>query len=425
MIMSKFVVTGGLELSGEVSVNGSKNAALAVLAAAVLAENGISEIENVPDIADVKIFLQILKSLGAETQFSNHKIIIDAVKMQSSPVPGELSGKLRGSILLAGALLSRFGIVHLKKPGGDAIGSRPIDAHLDGFRKLGAEVLENDAIEIRGKLEGAKIVLSVSSVTGTENLIMAAVLARGVTEIRMAATEPHVQDLCNFLTAMGASIHGTGTPILRITGVSKLSGAKFRLCSDEIETITFCAAIAATRGSAAISQVNLENVDAPLATLDRMGVRFVCHSGKSRDNGRIEILKSDAPYRAIKIVTGVFPQLLTDEQPLLGVLATQAEGQTFIHDWIYEGRQGYLHALMEMGAKVVFEDVHRARISGPTPLHSAEIRTPDLRAGASILIAALIAEGQSIIYNAEIIDRGYERLDERLNSLGAKIERVN
>jgi UDP-N-acetylglucosamine 1-carboxyvinyltransferase len=174
-----------------------------------------------------------------------------------------------------------------------------------------------------------------------------------------------------------------------------------------------------------IRNTNLENLDAPLAVLDRMGTKFTCHPGKTADTGTIKIHKPTGPYKATKIVTGVFPQLLTDEQPLLGVLATQAEGETTIHDWIYEGRQGYLRALEAMGARVRYDDVHRAVVSGPTALSGAEIKTPDLRAGASVLIASLVASGQSVIYNAEIIDRGYERLDQRLSSLGARIERVN
>ena len=425
--MSKFVVRGGNELNGQIYINGSKNSALAVLAGTVLVSRGVSRIDNVPDISDVRFFLKILESLGAKISFVGHGVTVDASDIRSEAIPAELMGKLRGSILLAGPLLSRFGSVRFEKPGGDAIGSRPIDVHLDGFRKLGAEVRENEAIEISGKLLGTKLVLSVSSVTGTENLIMAAVLAGGTTEICMAATEPHVQDLCNFLNAAGAKIIGVGTPTLQITGVGSLSAPStvFHLCADEIETITFCVAAAATRGEVTLHNVNLKNVDAPLATLERMGVKFVCHAGPDANSGQIQILKSAEPYRATKIVTGVFPQLLTDEQPLLGVLATQAEGETFIHDWIYEGRQGYLRALAQMGAKVAFDDVHRARITGPTPLHGAEIVTADLRAGASILIASAVATGESIIYNAEIIDRGYERLDERLNSLGASIERTN
>ncbi|OGE76595.1 MAG: UDP-N-acetylglucosamine 1-carboxyvinyltransferase [Candidatus Doudnabacteria bacterium RIFCSPHIGHO2_02_FULL_48_21] len=421
--MSKFIVAGARALSGEIAVNGSKNAALAVLAATLLGK-GQSQIENVPEISDVRVFLEILKYLGAKVDFSNRVVTVDATAAESRQVSSELAGQLRGSVLLAGALLGRFGRVGLQKPGGDAIGSRPIDVHLDGFKKLGATIRENDLIEIEGKLEGTKISLPISSVTGTENLIMAAVLAQGVTEIRMAATEPHVQDLCDFLIAMGAKISGVGTPTLRITGVRFLTGARFRICSDEIETVTFAVAAAVTRGQVTIHNVNVENLDAPLAAFDRMGVKFILQGGKNKDSGRLQILKSDEPYRAAKIVTGVFPQLLTDEQPLLGVLATQAEGETLIHDWIYEGRQGYLRVLVEMGAKVVFDDVHRARITGPVKLKAAEIRTPDLRAGASILIASLVADGQSIIYNAEIIDRGYERLDERLNQLGAKIERT-
>lgn len=418
--MSKFVIEGGNKLSGEIAVGGSKNAALAVMAACLLTEE-TCEIENVPDILDVRNFLEILKHLGAEAEFADHRLRITAKNLTNRPIDAELMGRLRGSILLAGALLARFGQVQLAHPGGDAIGRRPIDAHLDGFRKLGAEVSQQESgIQIRArKLQGARIVMGVTSVTGTENLILASILAQGPSEIRLAATEPHVRDLCDFLKLMGADIEGIGTPFLRITGQVALHGAKFTICSDEINAVTYAIAAAVTRGHVVVKNSNLENLDAPLATLERMGVKY-----EVRSDGSIEILESMKPYAGTKIVTGVFPQLLTDEQPLFGVLATQARGETSIHDWIWEGRQGYLKALVQMGAKVQFDDIHRARITGPTQLHGAEIKTPDLRAGASILIASLIAKGRSVIYNAEIIDRGYERLDEKLRSLGAKIQRI-
>lgn len=421
--MSKFVIEGGNKLSGEVQIQGSKNAAFPVIAACILSSE-ICEIENVPEILDVENFLNILASLGAEVKFSNHKLSISAREIKNQDLGADLMGKLRGSVLYAGALLARFGQVRFAFPGGDAIGSRPIDAHLNGFRKLGAEVVESgNFIDITGKeLKGNKIVMGVTSVTGTENLILASVLAKGVTEIKLAATEPHVQNLCNFLNKMGAKIAGVGSPNLAIAGVERLQGTRFTLGSDEIETLTYCVAAAVTRGKVKIKGVELKNLDAPLSVLESMKVNLKTHSSAQGD--WIEIREPIAKYQGVKIVTGVFPALLTDHQPLLGVLATQAEGETTIHDWIYEGRQGYLRALKEMGANVQFEDVHRSRIFGPTALHGVEIMTPDLRAGASILIAALVAKGRSIIYNAGIIDRGYERLDEKLRNLGAKIERV-
>lgn len=417
--MSKFVIEGGYRLQGEIDVQGSKNAALPVMAAAILG-SGKSQIENVPDIADVRNFLRILEALGVKTEFAEHKLVLDPGEMRNSPLARELVGQMRGSILFAGALLGRFGRTLLAYPGGDAIGSRPIDVHVDGFRKLGAVVKESrDGLEIEGsQLRGAKIVLGVTSVTGTENLLLASVLADGITEIRLAATEPHVRNLCRFLNAMGAQVSGIGTTTLRINGVSALRGAKFKLCPDEIEAATFCVAAAATKGEVKVRGVDFESLDAPLNALESAGVNV------ETGGDWIYIRPPSGPYRSTKLITGVFPQLLTDEQPLFGVLATQAVGETSIHDWVYEGRQGYLRALREMGARVEFDDVHRARIFGPTQLRGAQITTPDIRAGASILIAALVAKGQSIIYNAEIIDRGYERFDERLNTLGAHIQRM-
>lgn len=420
----KFVIEGGSQLNGEVKIQGSKNAAFPVIAACVLVRETCI-VENVPEILDVKNFLAVLEDLGAAVEFANHRLSVNAKNIRNKDLGHEFMSKLRGSVLYAGALVARFGHARFAFPGGDAIGSRPIDAHLNGFRKLGVEVAEGaDFIDITcKKLKGARITMGVPSVTGTENLILASVLTEGVTEIRLAATEPHVQDLCKFLNKMGAKIEGIGTPNLIITGVTALHGAQFALVSDEIATLTYCVAGAVTGGRVKVTGVNLKNLDAPLSVLERMKVNF--ETGASGDTEWVEIKEPVAGgYHATKIVTGVFPALLTDHQPLLGVLATQAKGQTTIHDWIYEGRQGYLRALVEMGAEVRFEDVHRSMITGPTPLHGAEIKTPDLRAGASILIAALVAKGRSVIYNAEIIDRGYEHFDENLRALGANIQRI-
>ena len=418
--MAKFVVVGGKKLSGKVRVQGSKNAAFPVIAASILTKQ-TCEISNVPDIGDVRKFLRILKIQGASVDFRNNTLTINSANLKDKPLPKTLVRQLRGSILLSGAMLGRFGHTKLAYPGGCRIGARPIDVHLDGFKKLGAVVKERgDTFVINAKnLAGAKIVLAVTSVTGTENLVLASVLARGKTEIRLAASEPHVQDLCRFLNKMGAKIRGIGTTNLKITGVSKLKGAKHRVCSDEIDAITLCVAAAATKGRVRITDVVIENLDAPLAAMERMGVNFKV--GKNY----IQIEEPENGYRGTRIITGVYPQLLTDEQPLFGVLATQAKGKTSIHDWVYEGRQGYLKKLQKMGANVEFDDEHRARIYGPTKLQGAEIKTPDLRAGAAILIASLVARGRSIIYNAEMIDRGYERLDQRLASLGAEIKRVD
>ncbi|MBI4050216.1 MAG: UDP-N-acetylglucosamine 1-carboxyvinyltransferase [Candidatus Doudnabacteria bacterium] len=417
--MSRFVVSGGVKLAGEIAVQGSKNAAFPVLAACLLAFADC-RIENVPQISDVNNFLAILEFLGARIERGDHTLTINCARLVNRPIPEEMMGKLRGSILFAGALLGRFGKVVFSRPGGDSIGTRPINFHLEAFQKLGARISQDQGtVRVEAaKLAGGSITMGVTSVTGTENIILAAVLAEGTTWIKIAAMEPHVQELCRFLNKMGAKISGIGTPSLTIEGVPALRGAAHRLCSDEIETITFCVAAAATRGEVIIKDVDLDHLDAPLAALERMGVNL------EAQGQTIRIRSPLRPYQATRIITGVYPQLLTDYQPLLGVLATQAEGISLVHDWIYEGRQGYLAALQTMGASVQFDDVHRARIKGPTQLQGAEIKTPDIRAGASILIAALLARGETLIYNAEIIDRGYERIDERLNNLGAMIQRV-
>src|SRR3989338_6665096 len=368
--MSKFIIIGGSKLSGEIQVNGSKNAALAVIAGSLLTRETCI-VRNVPEIQDVKNFLLIIEHLGGTFKLENHTLEINCANLQKRELPAELVASFRGSILLAGVLLARFGEASLSLPGGDAIGKRPIDVHIDGFRKLGAEVIEKpDGIELKAPdgLMGAKLVLEIASVTGTENLILAASMADCVTEIKLAATEPHVQDLCRFLVALGAKIQGIGTPDLRILGVDSLGGTEFILVPDEIEAVTLCAAAAVTGSAISVTGVDLNNLEAPLAVMERMGVNLAAIEGQNGGLGRIEIRKPAKPYASTKIITGIFPKLLTDEQPLLGVLATQAVGETTIHDWIYEGRQGYLKSLMQMGAKVQFDDVHRARIYGPTPL---------------------------------------------------------
>lgn len=417
--MSKFIVKGGSRLQGSVRVQGSKNAAFPVMAACILAGRPCV-IQNVPEIADVDVFVRILNYLGAKTKFAAHILNIDTRNLRNRPLPADLVGKLRGSLLFAGSLLGRFGKVVLPRPGGDAIGARPIDVHLDGFRKLGAVVRESkNLLSVKArKLRGGKVVLGVTSVTGTENIILAAATAVGTTVIKLAAAEPHVQDLCRFLNELGARIEGIGTSTLTIRGVRRLGGAKHRLCGDEIVAATWCVAAAATKGQVTITGVDPETLDAPIAVLERMGVNI---SVRTKD---IVIGKPKQPYKSVRVITGVYPQLLTDMQPLLGVLATQCAGRSSIHDWIYEGRQGYLRSLRKMGARVEFDDVHRSRIYGPVKLRGAEIKTPDLRAGASILIAALVARGESVIYNAEIIDRGYEKIDEKLRELGAKVQRA-
>lgn len=420
--MSKFIVEGGHKLEGEVRIQGSKNSAFPAMAAAILCR-GKCRISNVPDILDVRNFLEILEFLGAKTKFAGGEVMIDTANIVNRELPPTFMNRLRGSVVIAGALLGRFGQVKFAFPGGDAIGRRPIEEHLEGFRKLGAKVKAGeDWVEIRADtgLTGNRIVLGFTTVTGTENLILASVQAAGMTEIRLAACEPHVQNLCKVLSKMGARIEGIGRANLRITGVEKLLPCDFALNPDEIVTLTYCVAAAATKGRVKVRGVDLEYLDAPLAVLERFGVRFTVVGENA-----IEILEpAGSPYKATKIVTGVYPQLLTDYQPLFGVLATQAQGESKIHDWIYEGRQGYLRVLQSMGARVEFLDVHRARVHGPAELRGIEIKTPDIRAGASILIASLLAKGQSVLYNAEIIDRGYERIDERLNNLGAKIRRV-
>lgn len=418
--MARFIIEGGQPLQGEIEVKGMKNAATPILAATLL----ISEdciLKNVPLITDFMNMIEILKSLGSKVEFiEEHTVKINNKDVSLKSLDKILIKKMRSSILLMGPLLSRFGQVEIPEPGGCIIGNRPIDSHLYALEKLGAQIeKEDDFYGFRTKgLVGTEIVMPEFSVTATENAIMAAVLAKGRTIIKIAAAEPHIQNLCHFLNKAGARISGIGTHTLEIIGVEKLFGTEHSIIPDQIEVGTFIVIGALCRGEMTIKNVVPEHLDIIFLKLREIGVNF------KLEKNLLKVYHTPK-LKAFTLQTMPYPGFPTDLQAPFGVLATQCQGTSLIKDPMYEGRLGYIQELIKMGANAIVADPHRVIITGPTPLYGQEIKTLDLRAGATLIIAGLIAQGQTIINQAEIIDRGYEKLDERLNKLGASIRRVN
>ena len=416
--MPKYIVKGGKKLNGKVRISGSKNAALPILCASLLTKEKVV-LENVPEIADIYSMIDILESFGAKIKFENNTLEIDSSKIKKSRSSDDLVKKMRASILIIGALLPRFGEVKMAFPGGCVLGKRSVAAHTHAFKELGAKILDDKkGLHIKAnKLQGKKIILPEQSVTATENAIMAAVLAEGKTEIRLAAAEPHVQDLCSFLNKMGAKIFGIGTNNLKINGVKKLKGTKHKIIGDYLEAGTFAVAAVATKGELLIEGINPDDLDSFWQKLKEMGVEF-------------EIKKNSVkifPCKKLKAVatlkTAVYPGFPTDLQAPFSVLLTQAKGVSKIFETLFEGRLNYLFELEIMGAHVELMNPHQALIIGPNKLKALPISSCDIRAGAAMVVAALVADGETEISNIYYIDRGYEKLDEKLRSIGADITR--
>ncbi len=413
--MLRFQVTGGKPLHGKITLSGSKNAALPAMAAALLADTP-TRLTNVPDIRDVQALADILRSIGAQAeQIDSHTWEISGQGIHKTEIEYLMGRRLRASILLLGPILARFGKIKLPHPGGCVIGKRPVGTHFEALRGLGATIEQDGDFYIGSadKLKGSYLYLDEVSVTGTENAVMASVLAEGQTVIRPAAMEPHVVNFCQLLVRMGAKIEGVGTHTLTITGVDQLQGTSHRVNSDEIETGTYAVAAAITGGELTLTNIP-DDLDPIIYQLEKMGVvveRFqddlIVHRGKQLTASRIQV--------------DTWPRFPTDLQPQFGALATQTEGDTMIHEWMYENRLMYTQSLVEMGAKVEMIGKHQAIIHGPTPLHGAEIDSPDLRSGIAFVLAAMAAQGQSTINYAELILRGYEGLVEKLTGVGATI----
>ena len=433
--MSSFIVNGGRRLSGTVNTSGNKNEALPVIAASVLC-NGTVRLDNVPDIGDVHTMLAIAATLGVRvSELKNNSMSINAASITSSTVPLELSSAIRGSVLFASALLNRTGIAVISQPGGDTIGRRRLDTHFLVLKALGATIgirrIKTGSVlyvlEAKRGLRGAEVYLDEASVTATENAIIAAAGACGTTIITNAASEPHVQGLCRFLESMGVTIDGVGSNVLTIYGANKFSPTRHAIGSDYIEAGSFIGLAAATRSPITITNVDIQYMRMILFQFERLGV-FVDIDPASRSisvPGRQKLIMKRDLFGAIpKIEDNIWPAFPADLISIMIVVATQAQGMCLIHEKMFESRLFFVDKLIAMGAQIVLCDPHRAVIAGPSQLVGATISSPDIRAGMALLIAACAARGTSNIQNIEQIDRGYDRIDERLVRLGASITRT-
>ena len=413
--MSKFLVTGGKKLEGTIRLSGNKNAALKLIPAALLADSP-STITNVPDISDVSVMLELISRLGAKVLHEDHSVTIDPSGLTSFDLDPDLSSQFRASVVLAAPLLVRFGRAVVTPPGGDQIGERLLDTHFAMMQKMGVTIKREDGRYFLDWKERkpVDIFLDEPSVTATEmGLIMASSMST-VMKITDAATEPHVTDLAKFLVKMGAKIDGIGSNVLRITG-GKLKGAEHKVCPDHIEGGTFAIAAAITGGKVEIEDFKASDCPMVLNYLSYMGVNF-----KASENS-LTVLPSKLIASRPKFQTRPWPGFPTDLMSPFIVLATQTEGTVLCHDWMYEWRMFFVDDLISMGAKIFIADPHRVIVSGPTPLLSDRLFCKDIRAGISVILAALVAQGRSEIENVEVVARGYEKIDERLRSLGAEI----
>ncbi len=424
--MERFIVEGGRRLEGTIRPGGNKNAALPILAACLLTDEPVT-LRNLPDIEDVRVMLQIMEKLGSRVERLEKNVVRIETRGECSSTPDvELSRKIRASILLAGPLLARCGEVKVAKPGGDAIGRRRVDTHLLALEGLGAQIeVSASSYQMSAReLIGKKMFLDEASVTATENAIMAAVLAEGETQIYNAAAEPHVQDLCHFLNSLGAQIEGIATNSLQIRGVDSLRGGEFYIPSDHIEVGSYIGLAAVTRSELLIEDAVPEHMYAVRHMLEKLGIEVKVEGKNIRVPKDQELrVRYDIGAAVPKIDDGPWPLFPADLLSIMVIVATQAEGTVMIFEKMFESRLFFTDKLIAMGARIVLCDPHRAIIVGGSRLYGAEISSPDIRAGMALLLAALCAKGESVIHNINQIDRGYERIDERLNGLGARIRR--
>jgi UDP-N-acetylglucosamine 1-carboxyvinyltransferase len=422
-----FVIEGARPLNGRVAAAGNKNAALPILAACLLTSDPVV-LENVPRIRDVETMLELLADLGVSVEWLGEKEVrIQAADLSKVELDEDLSRQARAPILLAGPLLARCGRARVPPPGGDVIGRRRLDTHIDALRLLGVDVLENHHYDMRADgLTGTRVFLDEASVTGTENVIMAAVTARGETVITNAACEPHVQDLCRFLVSLGARIEGIGSNVLRIQGVERLGGGiEHRISADHIEVASFVGLAAVTPGEITIEGVVPNDLVTISHVFERLGIWMEVGETTIRvPDGQELAVRDDLGGQIPKIEDGPWPAFPADLTSIAVIVATQARGTVLIFEKMFESRLFFIDKLVDMGARIILCDPHRAVVSGPSRLYGRRMVTPDIRAGMAMLIASLCAEGTSTIGNIHQIDRGYERIDERLRSLGAQIERV-
>jgi len=424
--MEQFVIQGGRPLKGEIDVRGAKNAAFPILAATILTKKDCV-IKNLPLVEDVYRTLEILQGMGAAVDWLGARAVkINTGQLDPTNITKDIVSRFRGSVLLLGPLLARFGSVRLPKPGGDIIGARPIDTHLDAFSQLGVKVLESNGkvvLEKPVRLASVQVILNEFSVTATENMLLFAALQPNTITIKTSDQDYPIQELIKVLRRMGVKISFPGPHVIEVRGKRELRGMQHSLMFDPIEAGTFLVLAAASRGQVLVKNVETRFLELFLKKLKEFGVPLRVVSER---NGLADIKVK--PWRKIKIdriQTFIYPGIHTDLQSPLGVLATQAKGSTLLHDPLYPGRLKYLEELNKMGAEIYIADPHRAIINGPTKLFGTDLGAFDLRGGAALIIAALIAKGKSTISNIYQVDRGYERIEERLQKLGADIKRVN
>ncbi|SFS85751.1 UDP-N-acetylglucosamine 1-carboxyvinyltransferase [Paenibacillus sp. 453mf] len=419
-MMSKFIVRGGKRLTGSVKVSGAKNSVLPIIAASLLGEEGVSTIIDAPPLDDVMTINKVLESLGAEVQYQDEVITVNATKLTSCEAPYEWVTKMRASFLVMGPLLTRMGYTKISLPGGCAIGTRPIDQHLKGFEAMGAEIsLGQGYIEARsnGKLRGAKIYLDVASVGATENIMMAATLAEGTTTIENAAKEPEIVDLANYLNGMGAKVRGAGTGVIRIDGVDKLHGVKHTVIPDRIEAGTYMAAAAITGGDVYVEGAISDHLGPVISKMEEMGVTII------PDENGVRVI-ADGPLKAVDVKTLPYPGFPTDMQSQMMALLLKSEGTSVVTETVFENRFMHVDEFNLMNAEIKVEG-RSSIITGGAKLTGAKVTSTDLRAGAALILAGLIADGTTEVGGVHHIDRGYVHLAEKLNGLGADIYRIS
>ncbi len=426
MLSESFVIQGGQPLSGRITAAGNKNAALPNLAACLLTTEPVV-LHNVPRIRDVETMMALIAGLGAEVEWvGENEVRVHAADVSSHELDAELSRRIRASFLLAGPLLARLGRASVPPPGGDVIGRRRLDPHIHAFAELGAEIDIGARFELRTDgLRGRHIFLDEASVMATENAVMAAALTPGETVIGNAACEPHIQDLCRFLVSLGAQIEGIESNVLRVHGVDRLGGGEWRICPEHIEVGSFIGLAAVTGGDIIIDDVEPKDLGAILPTLERLGIRVEVDGTTLRVPPDQElVIRDDLGGQIPKLEDGPWPAFPADLTSIAVTIATQARGTVLIFEKMFESRLFFVDKLVSMGARIILCDPHRAVVTGPARLYAQQMSSPDIRAGMAMLLAALCAEGTSTIGNIGEIDRGYERIDERLRSIGAHIERI-
>jgi UDP-N-acetylglucosamine 1-carboxyvinyltransferase len=424
--MDKFIIDGGIPLSGELTPSGNKNAALPLLAACLLTDEPVI-LHNVPDITDVQTMIRLLKSLNVHiTYLTDTTLELDSSNIKPADLDPNLCRKIRASILLAGPLISKVKEIYLPPPGGDVIGRRRLDSHILAFSQLGVVTeYTNNLFHFKvDQLRGAEILMDEASVTGTENAIMACVLAKGETILRNAASEPHIQELCQFLNALGAHIENIGSNTLHITGVDQLHGGEFTIGPDYLEVVSYIGASVVTHGSIRIKDAGVKHLDMIKLVMNRLGVTW--HEEGDDiivPEEQALTIEPDLGNAIPEISVMPWPSFPTDLMSIAIVLATQSKGSILFHDWMYPSRMYFTDKLVGMGAQIVLCDPHRCIVQGPTQLNGEYLESPDIRAGMALVLAALSAQGESVIRNVGQIDRGYQQVDDKLKKLGAHIRR--